>query len=221
MGDFIERMGSLFEGAFRDAGPEERHFGVAVAEVVDNLDAHTQGRVQLKLPWLPGYLPWARVAVLSAGQQRGTFFMPQIGDEVLVAFNQGDVREPFVIGSLWNGRDPPPAIDAQGQRVLRTPAGHEIFFDDKQQSIVITSASGQKLTLDPNGIEVSAGQGAAKLTLGTSGEVTLEGLSISVKASASAELKATSVQINGDAETALKAGGLCTVQGALVKINCN
>lgn len=219
MSDFIERMGSFIDGAFGEGGADARHFGVAVAEVVDNIDAHSQGRVQLKLPWLPGYLPWARVAVLSAGQQRGTFFIPQIGDEVLVAFNQGDVREPFVIGSLWNGRDPPPATDAQGQRVLRTPAGHEIFFDDKLQSIAITSASGQKLTLDPDGIEITAGSGAAKLTLATSGEITLEGLSIQVKASAGAELKAASVQINGDAEATLKAGGLCTVQGALVKIN--
>ena len=68
-------------------------------------------RVQLALPWLPGYQPWARLANQSAGTDRGSYFVPQAGDEVLVAFNHGDVREPYVLGSLWNTIDKPPADD--------------------------------------------------------------------------------------------------------------
>src|SRR5688500_8354972 len=76
--------------------------GVCTAMVLSNFDSTGEGRVQLMIPWLPGYMPWARVSVPMAGLARGTYFIPQMGDEVLVAFSQGDVREPFVIGSLWN-----------------------------------------------------------------------------------------------------------------------
>ena len=62
------------------------------------------------LPWLPGLMPWARLSNMMAGMGRGSFFVPQIGDEVLVAFNHGDVREPYVIGTLWNTMDRPPAL---------------------------------------------------------------------------------------------------------------
>src|SRR5437016_13589337 len=74
--------------------PDRRITGVAVGQVLDNTDVLTMGRVQIQLPWLD-MPPWARVAVLMAGPNRGTFFIPQPGDEVLVAFNHGDIREPF------------------------------------------------------------------------------------------------------------------------------
>ena len=219
MGDFIERMGGLFEAAFRDPAPEEKHYGVAVAEVVDNFDDAHQARVQLRLPWLPGYLPWARVAVPSAGDKRGVFFIPQVGDEVLVAFNQGDVREPFVIGSLWNGKDAPPADDAQAKRVVRTPAGHEIEFDDVFKSIVITSCGGQKVTLDDDGIVLDSGKGKVKLTLSAKGEVTLEAKSISLEATERATLKASSMKLESKFNIEVKAGGECAVIGQPVRLN--
>ena len=219
MGDFIERMGGLFEAAFRDPAPEEKHYGVAVAEVVDNFDDAHQARVQLRLPWLPGYLPWARVAVPSAGDKRGMFFIPQVGDEVLVAFNQGDVREPFVIGSLWNGKDAPPADDAQAKRVVRTPAGHEIEFDDVFKSIVITSCGGQKVTLDDDGIVLDSGKGKVKLTLSSKGEVTLTATSISLELTQSAKLKALDVNLYATAKAALRSDGECAVSGQPVRLN--
>jgi uncharacterized protein involved in type VI secretion and phage assembly len=215
-------MSSLIDSAVPDAPPEMRFYGVAIAEVVGNMDETGLGRVQLRLPWLSGYQPWARVAVLSAGSNRGTYFIPQTGDEVLVAFNHGDVTEPYVIGSLWNGRDQAPRsgpLDPVAKRVIRTPAGHEIELDDTEQSITILSSSGQKVAIDPQQIVLSAGSGAAKLTLTTAGVVTIEGTTISIKATASTEVKGTDVTVNGNANATLKGGGMCTVQGGLVKIN--
>lgn len=215
-------MSTLIDSAVPDAPPDMRFYGVAIAEVIGNLDQTGLGRVQLRLPWLSGYQPWARVAVLSAGSNRGTYFIPQTGDEVLVAFNHGEITEPFVIGSLWNGRDQTPrsgAMDPVATRVIRTPAGHEIELDDTAQSITIVSASGQKVLLDPQQIVLSAGSGAAKLTLTTAGDVTIEGTKISIKGVASAEVKAADVSVNGDANATLKGGGACTIQGGLVKIN--
>ena len=86
-------MGDLIDAATREAVWEDKRiYGVAPAEVVSNLDLTGLGRVQLRLPWLPGYSPWARVAAFSAGSGRGGYFIPQNGDEVLVAFSHGDVR---------------------------------------------------------------------------------------------------------------------------------
>lgn len=120
--------------------PDRRITGVSVAKVIDNTDAMMMGRVQIQLPWLEMPL-WARVAVLMAGPNRGTFFIPQPNDEVLVAFNHGDIREPFVIGSLWNGIDQPPAgdiTDAIYKRLIHTPGGLDLEFDDKKMSVTIT-----------------------------------------------------------------------------------
>jgi phage baseplate assembly protein V len=210
-------MSDLINSAAGEHGNDSRIYGVAVAEVLSNWDSLGLGRVQLRLPWMPDFQPWARVSVLSAGAERGTYFIPQVGEEVLVAFNQGDVREPYVIGSLWNSQDKPPANDAQSKRIIRTPAGHEVEFDDTFQSIIITDVSGHTITLDPDGIVLEAG--LSKLKLGKDGTVTLEGTTISIKAKATAELKGASVEVSADASATLKGGGLCTVQGGLVKIN--
>jgi uncharacterized protein involved in type VI secretion and phage assembly len=215
-------MNGLIDSAAGQPSNELRFYGVAIAEVVTNGDSTGLGRVQLRLPWLPGYQPWARVAVLSAGPNRGTFFIPQTGDEVLVAFNHGDVREPFVVGSLWNGRDQTPRsgpLDPETKRVIRTPAGHEIEFDDTRQSITAVSCTGQKFQIDADKIELSAGSGAAKLTLTTAGEVTIEGTTVRFRALGNMEVKGTALDLNGDGNATLKGGGLCTIQGGLVKIN--
>jgi uncharacterized protein involved in type VI secretion and phage assembly len=215
-------MSTLIDSAVPEAATEMRFFGVAIAEVIDTLDETGLGRVQLRLPWLPGYQPWARVAVLAAGSNRGTYFIPHTGDEVLVAFNHGEVTEPYVIGSLWNGRDQPPrtaALDPVNKCVIRTQAGHEIELDDLQQSITIVSATGQKVSIDPQQIVLSAGSDAAKLTMTTAGAITIEGTTIQIKASGTAEVKGTDLTLNGDANATLKGGGLCTIQGGLVKIN--
>jgi phage baseplate assembly protein V len=215
-------VGGLLEAAVRDPVTDQRFYGVTVAEVIGNIDTTGLGRVQVRLPWLSGYQPWARVAMPAAGQNRGTYFIPQVGDEVLVAFNHGDVREPFVVGSLWNGRDQPPRtgqLDPTNTRVIRTPAGHEIAFDDTEQSIVVLTSSGQRIAMDANQIELSAGSGAAKITLTTAGEITIDATKVAIKAASQFEVKGTTVEVNGDASATFKSGGLCTVQGSLVKIN--
>lgn len=213
----------LMETAVQIDKPDDRRiYGVTVAQVINNVDLQGLGRVQLQLPWLTGIKPWARVATLMAGMNRGTYFIPQIGDEVLVGFNHGDIREPYVIGSLWNGLDKPPAViptDAVNKRIIRTPVGHEIEFDDVKQSLTITSTTKQKITLDAQKIQVETTGGTASIALDVNGN-------ISVKATVSIELKAPKITINGDvvdmkssASTTMKAGAACNIQAAVVKIN--
>lgn len=200
--------------------PEKIH-GLSLATVINNIDTTGEARVQLALPWLPGFMPWARVATPMAGLARGTFFIPQIGDEVLVAFNQGDVREPFVIGTLWNTIDRPPSLsptDTVTQRKIRTPLGHELSFDEATQSVTLTSNTLSKVTLDPLKAQLSTP--LANVEIGKDGDVTITATTKISLIAPVVEIKAASV-LDAQAGTAatLKAGGVCSVQGATVMIN--
>jgi uncharacterized protein involved in type VI secretion and phage assembly len=204
------------------SGASQRIYGVVVAQVISNMDALTQGRVQLKFPWMPGVEPWARVAAPSAGSSRGMYFIPQVGDEVLVAFEAGDVNHPYVIGSLWNMSDRPPATlptDAINKRVIKTPLGHEIEIDDLTQSINISTNTGQKIEIDPTAISLSTTGGTAAVKLETTGTLTIQAaLRIEIKA-ASISLEGELIEIKSSAAANIDGGLACSIQGQLVKIN--
>ena len=132
---------------------------------------------------------WCRVAQLYAGNGYGAFFVPEVDDEVLVAFVHGDMRLPVVLGGLYNGMDKPVTFRSDGadqpennQKLFRTEGGHELLFDDTsgREKVVLSSASGHTLTLDDTAgrvlVETSAGQ---SVTLDNAGTVTVKG-SISV-----------------------------------------
>jgi uncharacterized protein involved in type VI secretion and phage assembly len=162
-----------------------RLYGAYPATVTDIKDPDSQGRVKVKLPWMPdneggGYEVWARLAVLMAGASRGTWFIPDVNDEVLVVFEGGDARRPYVVGCLWNGSDAPPeqmdgagnnykkAIvsrrdiritldDTEGQEALtlKTPQ-QSIEIKDGGRSIEIKDANGNTIKLDSSGITITA-----------------------------------------------------------------
>jgi uncharacterized protein involved in type VI secretion and phage assembly len=167
-----------------------RWFGVHVAQVSDNQDPDGQGRVKIRLPWSPdggtGTLElWARLATMMAGASRGTFFVPDPDDEVLVAFEGGDPDHPIVIGSLWNGQDAPPAsIDARntvkrirsrngvtitlsdedGQESLKlqTPGGQSVELHDGPGTITVQDANGNRAVMQSSGVTLTV---AATLTV--------------------------------------------------------
>jgi phage baseplate assembly protein gpV len=195
--------------------------GIAVGMVINNLDVTGEARVQLSLPWLPGFLPWARVAAPMAGMLRGMYFIPQVGDEVVVAFNQGDVREPIVIGSLWNTIDRPPVFAPTApvtERKIRTPLGHELAFDEALQSVTLTSNTFSKVTLDPLKAELSTP--LASVTVGKDGDVTIRAATRITLEAPVIELQAASIlTVRSGGTAALQAATACSVQGSLVKIN--
>jgi phage protein D/phage baseplate assembly protein gpV len=118
--------------------------GLVIGVVTDINDPEKLGRVKVKYPWMPKDggselgSNWARLASPGAGKNRGIFFTPEIDDEVLILFEQGDVNYPYVVGALWNSKDKPP--EGQGeivgggkttnQRVMRSRSGHVIIMDD-------------------------------------------------------------------------------------------
>jgi len=97
----------------QDSGAR-RFFGVVRALVVDVQDPESAGRIKVRFPSLPNsFEAWARVSLPLGGNQTGLWALPEIGDEVVVAFEEGDPRNPMVLGSLWNGKRPPTSASAK------------------------------------------------------------------------------------------------------------
>lgn len=162
-----------------------RFYGVHPAVVTGVDDPDGTGRVRIRLPWSPDsdqatYEAWARLATLMAGAGRGTWFVPEVEDEVLVAFEAGDPAHPYVVGALWNGQDTPPETmgtgndiraihsrngvvitfdDTSGQEQLRleTPAGQSVTLADGPATITVGDANGNTITLDSGGVTVQCG----------------------------------------------------------------
>ena len=131
--------------------------GVYVGVVTNNKDPDNQARVKVRFPWLDDELEshWCRLATIYAGSGRGSYFVPEVGDEVLLVFELGDMNQPFVIGSLWNGKDdlPEPGHpDGQdNHKVIETRSGHRICFDDtegKERISVIDSSNQNRIIID-------------------------------------------------------------------------
>lgn len=198
---------------------DKKIYGVAPAMVINNIDTTGEARVQLQLAWLPGYMPWARVATPMAGMARGFYFIPQIGDEVLVAFNQGDVRDPYVIGSLWNTLDHPPEFaptDAVTKRSIRTPSGQEVTFDEALQSVTIRNTTQHSLSL--NRTQAQLATGPASITLDVKGNVTITAAKELTLQAKTVNINGGKVNINGVTSITVNGGGRCSIDAKQVDI---
>lgn len=126
--------------------------GVVVGIAKDLNDPQKLGRIQVHFPWLSenNKSYWARIATLMAGPGRGSWFMPEKDDEVLVAFEHGDVQHPYIVGFLWNGVDKPPNKDIDSKvRRLKTVSGHVVDFDDRtgKEKVLIKTSGGHQIEL--------------------------------------------------------------------------
>ncbi len=189
-----------------DSRDDHRVYGVSIAQVVANCDQMRNGRVKVRLTWLPGYEPWARLALLD----KGTYFMPQVGDEVLVAFNHGDVREPYIVGQLWNGSDKPPAQvpgDPVNKRMIRTPKGHKIEFDDEAKSLLIVGIDNHQIAIGSSEIKITMAQDKASITLASNGDITMTAKNSTITLDANTvKITGTNVTVNGKITTKIDGG---------------
>lgn len=192
--------------------------GVAVAVVRENKDNTGMARVKVSYPWhsQPQQSYWARLVTPMAGKQRGIYFLPEVGDEVLVVFDRGDMRFPYVLGGLWNGVDKAALDNADGKndvREIKTRKGHKLTFDDGSKGLVqLEMNDGRRLTFKDDLVELVDGKGNTLAFKSDAGEVTLE-------AKTKLVLKAGQVQIQATGTGELKAGGTLTLSGATVNIN--
>lgn len=182
--------------------------GVSLALVIDNHDPDNLGRVKLRFPSMGVTSePWARIATLMAGENRGTWFIPDVGDEVLVAFEAGDARRPYIIGSMWNGtHSPPETMDKDNnKKLLRSRNGVRVVLDDQsgQESFIVETPGGQRITLKdgPGSIEIMDSNGNS---------VRLETTGITVTASSKVTINASSVEISS---------GMVTVNSGISKFS--
>ena len=186
---------------------EPRIGGVVVGLVRDVEDPAGLGRVQVVLPWLDSELKstWARLSMLGAGPEYGAYWVPQVDDEVLVAFEFGDVNRPVILGGLWNGKDKPPVtFEFDSGKVkqvgFRSRAGHSIALHDGSDllairiataddkfSIVLDQTNGELAVSASGKLTIETAQGgdiavkaAGNLTLEASGNVTLKGAQVAI-----------------------------------------
>lgn len=151
--------------------------GVVVGLVTNVDDPKKLGRIRVTFPWLDATheTEWIRIATLMAGPGRGSFFLPEVNDEVLLAFEHGDARFPYVVGFLWNGQDKPPT-DHVRDRMLKSKNGHMIRFLDSTPTggnkggIIIEDAHKNRITLSN-----------AQITVKSTGTLILEGANIVIR----------------------------------------
>ncbi|MGF7031708.1 uncharacterized protein involved in type VI secretion and phage assembly [Paenibacillus mucilaginosus] len=234
-----DALGERREGLYQKAD------GVMVAVVTNNKDPEGLGRVRLKLPLRETETEtgWTRVATLMAGNDRGTYFVPEVGDEVLVAFHLGELRNPFVIGTLWNSVHKAPKANEENHiRKIRSKSGHELLFSDdpKSAKVNIVSAKGYTIEIDDTSDTVAVStpnsSSSVKLKGGSSEEITLTSMGtqititgngeVKISAPKSIALNAPEIKIEAAGSLSLKGGiasvqsdGLTTIKGSLVKIN--
>ncbi|MEO0408855.1 MAG: phage baseplate assembly protein V, partial [Cyanobacteria bacterium P01_A01_bin.135] len=179
-----------------------------------------------------------RISTLDAGDNRGSFFRPEVDDEVLLGFINDDPRDPIVLGMMNSSANPAPLTEAQenfqkgfftrsGMKLLfddeqpsmtlETPGGNQLVISDEAQGISLSDQNGNTLTLNDSGISLSSQQditleAAGSLTLSATQDVNIEGLNVS--AAANAQFKA-----EGSAGAELSTSAIAILKGSLVKIN--
>ena len=207
--------------------------GVVVAVVTDNNDPNNLARVKLKFPWLDDNYEsdWARLAQLGAGPNSGTLWIPEVNDEVLVAFEHGDIRRPYVVGQLYNGVDKPnegSGLFDNGKvkrRGFISRKGHKLIFfdDDNKKGVAIISEDGNyKISLNETNKEIHI-KSSEKITVESDKDMTLKSGSdmtiqsakgLTVKADGKLTLQSSQgASLDGGPQLDVKASGQISVDG--------
>ncbi|MBN1340822.1 MAG: type VI secretion system tip protein VgrG [Bacteroidales bacterium] len=204
---------------------------VGIVTQIDN-DPEGEDRIQVRIPIISNsdQGTWARVATLDAGNERGSFFRPEIGDEVIVGFINDDPRDPIVLGMMNSSAMPAPLTaeennakkgfvtrseikllfdDEKKKFWVETPKGKTITLDEESDAISITDEHQNRIVMDSNGIVIES-QG--KIEIKAQQDVKVEGLNTDLKAQAS-------MKMAGSASTEINASGSLTLKGSIVQIN--
>lgn len=198
----------------------QRIYGVVIGLVTNNRDPEKLGRVKVRFPWLSetDESDWARITTPMGGKTGGFYCLPEVDDEVLVVFEQGDPRYPYILGGLWNRQDKPPETNENGEnehRVIRSRSGHEIRFNDTQQEekIIIVDQSGKnKLTLDTT---------ENTITITSEKDITLSAPKGTIKLSAQTLALESTQQTTVQTKTGLDltANAIMNLKGAVINLN--
>lgn len=220
-------------GAQESEAEKTKHqYSIAPGVVTQIFDSLAEGRVEVRIPSCR-FVAFARLVGAGGGMGKGFLWVPQVKDEVLVAFNQADPRDAYIIGGVWSTFQRPPLIDPVQplmKRVIQTGVipgiGHKIEFDDLLQSITIKTPLEDKVAIGPGKVEISTAAGLLSIKLNlmdtpptvsiesTLGNVEVKAPLGNIKLNAelgSISLNAMNIEINGTVST--------SVSAPLVKIN--
>jgi uncharacterized protein involved in type VI secretion and phage assembly len=187
--------------------------GIVIGIVTNLEDPENLGRVRVKFPHLDDQeSQWARLATPMGGPDRGLFLRPEVDDEVLVGYLQGDIRFPYILGGLWNLVDLPPADDGKPKennwRFIKSRSGHVFKLDDtngQERVEIIDKDEKRKIVIDCSGEKIQI--------ICESGNVEIQAASGSVK------IEAKTVELKASADMKLEADGTMTITGSTVNIN--
>ncbi len=180
-------------------GGAARHFGVYPALVTDIVDPDALGRIEVRLPWLgtkgdADVRLWATLCTPYADDDQGFEMLPATETQVVVAFEAGELRRPYIIGSCWNGREglPEPAAPSNDKRLIKTRAGSLLEFDDNAAAPTVTLSmrSGHKLVFDDGASEITLSHAnGAQIVIDAGG-------AIHVTANSTVEVTAATVNVH-------------------------
>jgi uncharacterized protein involved in type VI secretion and phage assembly len=190
---------------------DDRFFGVITGVVTNNEDPDDMCRVKVKIPRISGdeESTWARVATFMAGKDRGAVFIPEVDDEVLIAFECGDVSQPFVIGSLFNGSDTPPQSNSDGDnnfRVFKSRSGHLITIDDTKDAekiSIVDKTEKNSITFDSSENTITIESDGDITLKASNGKVIIDAENVEITSS-----KATTIEVSSDLELKASQGAL-------------
>lgn len=182
----------------RSDGDARRHFGVFPAIVTDIVDPESLGRIQVSFPWLgvdgESVRAWATLLTPYADDDQGFEVLPAVGTQVVVAFEAGDLRRPYIIGSAWNGQEAmPEAPDRQNnKRLIKSRAGSLLEFDDTDGApkVTLSMRSGHKVVLDDSAQEVTIQHSnGSTIRINVAGQ-------IEIQANSTVEITASAVNVH-------------------------
>lgn len=222
--------------------------GLQIGVVTDlESDPDSQHRIRVRLPIIDPQEDgvWSRIASLDAGDNRGMFFRPEVGDEVIVGFLNNDPRNPVVLGMLNSGAKPAPLTaanqndekgyvsrsnmkmifnDADKSLKIETPAGKKVTISESDSIIKIEDEYGNKISMEQASVSIES---AANMSLKAGGNLTVEAVNITLSPSASFAMSAGGASINAGSGSAsvsapsvtLEGSGTATIKGGVVMIN--
>ena len=216
-------MNNLFDvmNEIDGRGPHmQRITGVMIGVVTNNKDEEKLGRVKVRYPSLgkEDESNWARIAAPMAGKERGIYFLPEVEDEVLVAFELGDMRFPVIIGSLWNGKDAPPETNDNGDnnvRVIKSRSGHVIRLNDeagKEKIEIIDKSEKNSIVFDTANNTITITTEKDIMISASKGKITLDAKELEIKSSGAANIKS-------GGEMNVEASSTMNIKGSTVNIN--
>lgn len=243
------RRGNSLTGLLDGSNDREfygnRFNGVVPAIVTNFQDPENLGRIKVKYPWLvdtkdqPIESDWVRIAAPAAGKNRGFYYIPEVEDEVLIAFEHGDPNRPYMIGTLWNKKDPPPKPTNQvndgsniTQRIIKSRSGHIIVLDDtsgQEQILIQDKSTKNEIIIDTktNSISIKAQQdinieAGGNINIKAKGMINAEStMDTKIKAGANYSMQATAKAEMKAAIMNLESQGPFTAKGMLVEVSSN